>query len=561
MNLKNGVAIFLLGMGFAANAQTADEISTAIEKEEFGAARKMCQQLIAKDAKSSEGYFFMGETYYENEKADSAQYYYTKGLAANDNAALCLIGQGKLLLDQGKSLEAQKNFEKAAKWTRNKNAYVQYQVAKAYLDANFQKAYKDRDYAPTYATQAIEWLDKAIATNPKDGNFFSLLGDAYFFKKEAGTALTKYEFATDKNKKDPKNYVKRARINKSAKIFKDAEANLNECLAIDPNYAPALKEMTEVYVSSGQYSKVAPILQKYTDLIKTSGKDDIEARMRLVRYLCYYAKDYKGAIAEANNILAASPQPTMYRWLSWAYTNQAKATEKESPATAAEDFKKGAENAKLFLEKKGDNKVIVSDYDNYMQCAFKTKDFETASKLGQEVLALDSTRTDIYETIAKGYYDAGQYDKAVAAYDTKVAKTKATTTDYFYIAQSYMALKKLAEAEGAFAKLTELSPTYLFAWTQRAKIAEIGDPELKTGAARVFHEKVIELAKADEVKNKAQLIKSNYFLGLCNATVTNDYPKALAYLNEVMRLDPANVDSPAVIASLQANMAAPVGNK
>jgi tetratricopeptide (TPR) repeat protein len=562
MNLKNGLAIFLLGLGFAANAQTADEISTAIEKEEFGTARKMCQQLIAKDAKSSEGYFFMGETYYENEKADSAQYYYTKGLAANDNAALCLIGQGKLLLDQGKTAEAQKNFEKAAKWTRNKNAYIQYQIAKAYLDANFQKAYKDRDYAGTYATQAIEWLDKAIATNPKDGNFFSLLGDAYFFKKEAGTALTKYEFATDKNKKDPKNYLKRARINKSAKIFKDAEANLNECLAIDPNYAPALKELTEVYVSSGQYSKVAPILQKYTDLIKASGKNDFEARERLVRYLCYYAKDYKGAIAEANSILAASPKSvTMYRWLAWAYAYQGKATEKENAAGAAEDFKKGMENSKLFLEKRGETKVIISDYDNYMQCAFKMKDIETAAKLSTEILALDSTRTDIYETIAKGYYDAGQYEKAIAAYSTKIAKTKATTTDYFYIGQSYMSLKNYPSAEVAFGKLTDLSPNYIFAWTQRAKIAEIGDPELKTGAARVFHEKIVELAKADETKNKAQLIKSNYFLGACNAFLANDYPKALAYFNEVLRLDPTNVDAQTAIASLQANMTAPVGNK
>jgi tetratricopeptide (TPR) repeat protein len=556
MNLKNGVAIFLLGLGFAANAQTADEISTAIEKEDYAGARKMCQQMIAKDAKSSEGHFFMGETYYENEKADSAQIYYTKGLVANDNAALCLIGQGKLLLDQGKTAEAQKNFEKAAKWTRNKNAYIQYQIAKAYLDANFGASYKSN--TSIYSNQAIEWLDKAIATNPKDGNFFSLLGDAYAFKKEAGTALTKYEFATDKNKKDPKNYVKRARINKSARIFKDAEANLNECLAIDPNYAPALKEMTEVYVSSGQYSKVAPILQKY---IALAGKD-IEARERLVRYLCYYAKDYKGAIAEANSILALSPKSTtMYRWLAWAYAYQGKATEKENAASAAEDFKKGMENSKLFLEKKGETKVIITDYDNYMQCAFKAKDFETASKLSKEVLALDSTRTDVYETIAKGYYDAGQYDKAIAAYDTKVAKTKATTTDYFYIGQSYMALKNYPSAEIAFGKLTDMSPAYLFAWAQRAKIAEMSDPELKTGAAKPFHEKALELAKADEAKNKAQLIKSNYFLGACNAFLTNDYPKALAYFNEVIRLDPTNVDAQTAIASLQSNMAVPAGNK
>jgi tetratricopeptide (TPR) repeat protein len=556
MNLKNGIAIFLLGIGFAATAQTADEISTAIEKEDYLGARKMCQQLIAKDPKSSEGYFFMGETYYENEKADSAQVYYSKGLTMNSDAALCLIGQGKLLLDQNKAADAQKNFEKAAKWTRNKNAYVLYQIGKAYLDANFGSSYKTN--TSPYANQAIEWIDKAIAINPKDGNFFSLLGDAYAFKKEAGSALTKYEFATDKNKKDPKNYVKRARINKSAKIYKDAEANLNECLAIDPNYAPALKELTEVYVSSGQYSKVAPILQKYTAL---AGKD-IEARERLVRYLSYYAKDYKGAIAEANNILAISPKSvTMYRWLALAHTYQGKATEKENPTAAAEDFKKGLEYSKSFLEKRGETKVLALDYDNYFQCALKTKDIETASKLSNEILALDSTRTDVYETIAKAYYDKGSYDKAIEAYNLKIAKTKATTTDYFYIGQSNMALSKLPEAEAAFGKLTDLSPNYLFAWAQRAKIAEIGDPELKTGAAKPFHEKALEVAKADEAKNKAQLIKSNYYLGAYNAFLANDFPKAIEYFKEVVRLDPANTDAQAALTDLQTRVAAPVGNK
>ncbi|MFZ4542537.1 MAG: tetratricopeptide repeat protein [Saprospiraceae bacterium] len=553
--LRSYFALYMLGMSFFVSAQSADEISKAIEKEDYISARKMCLQLISKDPKSSEGHFFMGETYYENEKSDSAQLYYTKGLTANPDAALCLIGQGKLLLDQNKPAEALKNFEKAAKWTRNKNAYIMYQVGKAYLDQNFAKAYLEN--TSKYAEQAIEWLDKAIAINPKDGNFFSLLGDAYFFKKDAGTALNKYEFATEKNKADLKNYVKRARINKSAKIFKDAEAILNEALTLDPNYAPALKEMTEVYVASGQYSKVAPILQKYTAL---AGKD-VEARERLVRYLCYYAKDYDAAIKEANNVLAMNPKSnTMYRWLAWAYTYKGKAKDKENPTAAAEDFKKGLEYSKSFIQNIGTTKPIITDYDNYLFCALKTKDFETASQMTSNILELDSTRTDVYETMGKAYFDNKMWEKSAAMYELKMSKAKATTSDYFYIGQCYRKSGNLVKAEQAFTKLKDLSPTYLFAWTQLADIAEIGDPELKTGAALPFHEKVVELAKADEVKNKAQLIKSNYFLGVCNVHFVNDNAKALTYFNEVLRLDPTNVDALAAKSNLEANTPT-TGNK
>ena len=548
MNLKNMFALILTAAGLTVNAQTADEISKAIEKEDYLSARKMCQQLISKDAKSSEGYFFMGETYYENEKADSAQFYYSKGLTVNPDAALCLIGQGKLLLDQNKAADALKNFEKAAKWTKNKNAYIMYQIGKAYLDNNFGKAYQEN--TSTYANNAIEWLDKAITINPKDGNFFSLLGDAYFFKKDAGNALNKYEFATDKNKNDLKNYVKRARINKSAKIYKDAESILNECLKLDPNYAPALKELTEVYVASGQYSKVAPILQKYTAL---AGKD-VEARERLVRYLCYYAKDYDAAINEANNVLTMNPKSnTMYRWLAWAYTYKAKGEEKENPTAASADYKKGLEYSKTFRDQLGSTKPLITDYDNFLTCALKTKDFETAAQQINSILSIDSSRTDVYETLGKAYFDNKLWDKAVQTYETKMSKTKATTSDYFYVGQCYMNLSNLQKAEAAFTRLKELSPNYLFAWVQLAKIAEIGDPELKTGAAKPFHEKIIEIAKADEAKNKNQLIKSNYFLGVCNVHFVNDNEKALQYFNEVLRLDPSNADALAAKSNLEAN--------
>lgn len=549
MNFKLGIFAVLMGFGTLVNAQTADEISNAIEKEDYANARKMCQQLIAKDPKSSEGYFFLGETYYENEKADSAQVFYTKGLEMNSDAALCLIGQGKLLLDQNKPAEAQKNFDKAAKWTRNKNPYIMYQIAKAYLDCNFGKAYKTN--ASPYASQAIEWLDKATLINPKEGNYFSLLGDAYFFKKDAGTALTKYEFATDKNKKDLKNYVKRARINKSAKIYKEAESILNEALAIDPDYTPALKEMTEVYVGSGQYSKVAPILQRYTAL---AGKD-VEARERLVRYLCYYAQDYDTAIAEANKVLSTNPNSvSMYRWLAWAHTAKGKKAEKENPTAAAEDFKKAMDYSKMFLDKKGEKQVLASDYDNYMYAAIKSKDFDLANTLSKDLITLDSTRTDIYETIAKGYYDAKMYDKAAQAYQIKMDKTKPSSTDYFYQANSYLYTKNYPAAEMAFGKLTEVSPTYLYAWAQRARIAEIGDPELKTGAAKPFHEKAIELAKADEVKNKAQLITSNKYLGHYNIQLANDLAKASSYFSEVLRLDPADTEASTALEALKASV-------
>jgi tetratricopeptide (TPR) repeat protein len=538
--LKNWFLGLLLVSGATTFAQTGDEITTAINKEDYAKAKSLCSQWMAKDPKSGDPYYYLGEIYYENEKTDSAAIMYGKGLTVNEDSWLCLIGQAKGLMDQKKDADAQKLIDKVIRKTRDKNAFAHYQIARAYLNS-----------ANANPDKAIERLTRSLEIDSKVSSYYTLMGDAFVAKKEPGKAVSQYEFASDKNKKDPDNYVKRARIWKNGKVWNEAEKSLNECLAIDANYAPAIKELTEVYSRGGQRSKVIPLLKRYNELVG----NDQDSRMRYIRYLCGYAEDFETAITEADKFIAQNPKNIEpYRWLAWANAKlglKAK-EEKADSAKIANYFKKGISNSQKFLAEHGEKKLYSSDYDNYITSAVETKDFATVEKIYPELLKMDSTRTEFFDKIARYYYDTKNYDKAVPAYKAKMEKLKKeTATDYSFIGLSYKAQKNYPEADKAFAKAAELNPKYIYAFAQRALIEELQDPDFAKGLAKPHYEKIVELGAAEADKNKKDLIKAYNYLGIYAVKLGNDNAGSLAYFQKTLAIDPANATALDAVGKLQ----------
>jgi tetratricopeptide (TPR) repeat protein len=532
--LSTAAMIFITTATFA---QTGEEISAAIRKEDYANAEALSKKWMTADPKNADAYFYLGETYYEQEKFAEAAEAYNKGLALNDDAWLCNVGVAKTLLDQNKTADATKLVDKVLRKTRNKNAAAFYQVAKAYLTS--QNPNPDK---------AIEYITRSQELDSKTSIYNTLMGDAYVVKKEYGKAVSQYEFASDKNKKDPDNYVKRAILWKNGKVYNEAEKALDACLAIDPNYAPAIKELTEVYAKNGQRAKVLPLLKRYNELVGS----DVASRMRYIRYLCGYAGDYEGTLKEAAIFSAANPTNIeIYRWVAWANAklgDKAK-EEKADAAVIADYYKKAIDNSKMFLDKRGDKKVYLSDYENYMSSAINSKDFATAEVVYPQLLAMDSTKTNYYEDIAKGYYEAKNYEKAIPAYRTKVAKTKGTATDYSYIGLCYKAQKNYADADAAFAKSCELNDKYIYAYAQRAQMAEIQDPELTTAAAKPHYENII--AKGDPAKNKKDFYNAYKYLGYYYVK-NNDNAMSLTNFQKAFELDSSDANISQNIATLQA---------
>ncbi len=511
-----GMALAVLGVvGFARPlaAQTLGEGIAQMEKENYSAARQIFRKLIQTNPTDADAHYYLGESFYENDNLDSARYFYNKGIEVNSRGPLNYAGLGKLALDAKNTKDANKNLDRALSLGK-KSGRAFLEVGRAYLLSDN----KDVD-------KAIETLTLGTGVEPKNADLFSALGDAYREKGDAGKAVTNYDFATDKDKKNPKNFTKKAKIWSRAKVYDQAVLSLEECIKIDPTFAPAYKDMIEVYVAQNQYTKALPYLKKYTEL---SGKD-IEARERLVKVLCYYAKDYDAAIAEAQNVLSQDTgRYTMHRWLGMSQTEKG-------------DYPKGYDAWIKFFQVVGDRKVYSSDYEYFAKSAAKNNQRDVAINSYKKLLEMDSTRTDVYDFVATSYRDAKDYPKVIEAYNTKLSKVKANANDYYYLGQAHYTLKNYPAADSAFTKYVELYPNVV-GYVYKVRIANVLDPEATANLAKPFQEKVIEYGEKDKDKNKKYLSDAYNYLGYYYLRST-DPVKARDYFQKTLAIDAANANA------------------
>src|SRR5215207_9415092 len=102
------------------SAQTLQDAIKLTDKEQFEKATGAFKSVLATDPQNGEAWFYMGENYWSNERADSAEFCYSRGVGVAPKFPLNHVGQGKVLWTKGKSAEAQVLFDKAVATTTDK---------------------------------------------------------------------------------------------------------------------------------------------------------------------------------------------------------------------------------------------------------------------------------------------------------------------------------------------------------------------------------------------------------------------------------------------------------
>ncbi|MBK8723687.1 MAG: tetratricopeptide repeat protein [Saprospiraceae bacterium] len=502
-------SLVLFSMSFAA-AQTLEEGVSLLESEKFAESRAIFKSLIAKNPAASEPYYYLGESFYVNDNIDSAKYYFNKGIEMNSKNGFCYAGLGKIQLDR-KEKESDRTLEKAYNYSK-KNAKSYVATARAYIDGDFKNP-----------NRAIEILSPLTA-DYKDPAIFETLADAYVILNDGGKAMTQYQFASDKDKNNPKYYLKRAQIWMNAKVYEEAIKELDNVIALKPNYAPAYKKLIDIYNIQGKYAKVTPLLEKYTNLVGS----DLDAKESFAKFLWFQAKNYDKSIEEAKKVLAQDTNRVqMYRFLSMSYFEKG-------------DFQNAYDNMKKFLDNAGDRKIYSSDYEYLAKAAEKLNMKDVSATYYLKVVEMDSTRTDIYDSIAKSYRESKNYKKALDIYNLKLSKVaKPVANDYYYIGLNNYYLDQYIQADSAFAKYCELYPN-TSGYNFRARIAKILDPESKEWKALPFYEKIVELGEKDKDKNKKNLIESYNYIAAYTYNVVKDVTKAKEIVQKSLDLDPEN---------------------
>lgn len=467
---------------------------------------------------SAQHYQYLGNALSYIGKYDSARIAYEAGIKADSKYGPNYAGVARTYFSQNNTAKAVE-FLSQAKSTTNPNKDVSYYLwaAEAYLNN-----------ANPNPKEAINLLEKAKEVNYKNAMIYYLLGDAYYKLRDGGKAVTNYDLALQY---DPKMIIAHSKIgdvwteSRSSRIYDDALKAYNKALAVDPNFAPALKGLANLYYLTSQFDKAKETFDKYLAV----GELTEETRYRQLD-LSYRAKDYANVKRQAEELLQREPERIRLKRLI-AYINY-----------ELGNYDEGMAMLNQFMANH-DSIVNAEDYIYLARFQRHKKNDSLAIINFSKALEMDTLRVDLYDTLSTLAYSQKNYDKAASYLHSKIKRVETPTIqDYFALGRAHYFAKNYIQSDSAFAKVTEMSPTWPIGYIWRAR-ATLGfdNPENPAGLATPHYLKVIETAGSDSVKYKREMAEALKYFGNL-ATLKENYTEAMVYYNRALALNPDDAD-------------------
>ena len=466
-NSKLLFSLLLAGTVGTVSAQSLKDARAAIEAENYGKAKTILQKLVSKQPKNGDNYFYLGQIYLVNDRADSAAAIFNQGLTNDPKATINNVGLGYVDLMKKDKAGAESKFALATAKLGKKDYEPLLEIGRAYINT------PEPDYA-----KALEYLTQAKEKNKKDIAIPLALGDAYRGLKEGSLAYTSYGEAMDIDPNSVQAKVGQAVIVRGAQAYDEAVTQLEAVAAETPTYAPTYRELAETYY---QWSKAPGTsdekyvelnkkgVEQYKKYLEVAGDNTLEAKIRYADFLVY-ARQYD-ELKTVSEELAKNPDvdPKIYRYLGYIAFQSAK------------DYPKAMEYLDLMFSKMEKDRVIPLDY----------------MYLGMSQIAANSPKAAAPTAAAGADSTATAVDSATTAVDSTTVVTAPVLTpeNEANIQKGIANIKKAIEGDKELlAEVAELA------------FAKYQDQELQTAAS------LFELV-AQYKDNPTYLYDANYYAG------------------------------------------------
>jgi tetratricopeptide (TPR) repeat protein len=547
------VALCMVLMG---NAQvTLQSAGQKKRNEQFGKAAADYQALIgfANGAMArqepgaaltlSTAYYELGDNYMEwaltemdniafmNEKVDSANIYFEKGIRIMDVNPLNHIGAGRVkgLKKDHAGMDAKLNYatEKIAEGKKNKQMKDMLQDAMLELAAVYS-AYGTKEDLP----KALVQLQEVEKKNPKNRDLYVVWGDyeeaARQFASgiEASNLSKAIGFYNRAIQVEPLNVVpvlRKGMIYKKVENWDQALGFYNEAIKLDTTFAPAYREKAELLKLAKKYDKAIEVYKKYLDLNKSCS---VQQRYATFFYL---ANDFSRALIELESALPCNPNNfIMYRVIAYSCLKTG-------------DYAKGMENLEIYFNKVADKSYVTGD-----DYALKGK---LLCGLGQDSLGIEMMVKAIemdtnykagYGDIIDAYKKLKKFDQAAKWQEKKIKKLGVTNKEIFDLGFLYYQSKQNVKADSIFASLESL---YIDAVFYRAKVQNRMENSTDfKGLGKPYYEAFI-LRVANQADSsykelyKKQLAEAYDYLGAFYYRIQDD-PCAKAAWKMALEMDP-----------------------
>jgi tetratricopeptide (TPR) repeat protein len=444
-------------MMLVSEAQTIQEGIGHLYADRFQSAAGVFQKLLAQNPNNIEAAYWLGQTYFDEDKNEMAKDVYQKALASSNNAPLMLVGMGHFLLTENKVNEARQNFETAITMSKDRkgkdNPDILNAVGRAHTDA------KSGDYK--YAEQILKTATELNAKNP---DYFLNLGNAIRKARpgEAGRDSYKaYQDAINLNSNFAYAYVRIAKLFETQRNWELVLENLNKAVSVDPNFSLAHYELFYYYFARLDFANAESFFNKY---VGTRPNEDKWEHDFLNAQLCYIKKDYDCAITKGESVRSlqgAKVKPRVLRLLAYAYLDK-------------KDFAKA---------KAADDEFFVKEKDGFNPADYKRK-AEIAAGSGvpcDELFAIymqgaaaDTVlqdRIDYMVEAAKDFEKRGckkqDADMRLAVFQTRKNPNPLSLIN---IGILYTQTDQLLKADSIFSVYTQLSPDSILGHYWRGRV-------------------------------------------------------------------------------------------
>lgn len=521
--IKLGIVALILVMSNMVFAQTVQDGRKFISYQRFNSARETLEKAVAANPGNAEAQYWLGQAYLELNQVDKAKETYRKALEGNGSNPLLLAGMGHVESLEGKKNDARQRFETAISLTKAKDIQVLNAVGRANADKN-----GDADYG-------IEKLFQATQIKGfKEPDVYLNMGDAYRKKNDGGNAVKSYNNALTVDAKNAEAHYKIGKVYLTQ--GKDQEdtfvKHFNDAIAADPNFAPALYDLY-AYFYFRDVNKSKDYFNRYKVLADKGAALDYEEAS-----LLYASGDFKGAVDKSTALLSQYGQGSDARLYRLRAYSELKLSD---TANAIKDIE-------TFFSKASEDQIIP---DNWLVAA--------------EMAARDTTRQVVFDKYVRKAIDGdtslkGKTEIAKKAMDIfKKAGNQSKTAewalnvmnmtpnpgkvDIYNAGFENFKAGNYERADSVFDIYKTKYPDEVYGHYWSFRSLSLIDTTMEKGLAIPDATKFIEIAETDKVKNKSTLITAYGYLAGYQANVKKDFAAAIAYLDKIMEIDPANADA------------------
>lgn len=516
------IALLVLGSVTTAFSQSP-EIRKAFRYHEIEQPSKMIPALEQATQASPEQLYYLGIGYIIAGDLNKALATFEKGISNDSKDPLPVAGKGQVKILQNNTAEGKALLVQAAEMNRKKTAAQWEAVGRGYLaDSKF-------------LLDAISALDKAKALDNADREVHMLLGEAYLQQNQGGPAVSSYERAASADSKWALPLYKIAKVYQRSRNESVVLDYLTRAVTVDPEFAPAWKELAEIHYLKKEAPKAVEAMEKYLAITEKPG----EGRFQLA-FFHVMNRDYEKANAVFKEVLSdRNASATAWKFYGRSLLEQKKFDE------AKPVFEKYFQIAKP-------NEVQSSDYAAYGKLLIELKQDSLANEAFAKGIQLDTARQDydLMELQAETYRKRQEFEQAASAYKTLVnAKRAAEVTpspyDLFWMGWSSYYARDFHKADTAFTNLAEEQPqsSLGFLWAAKARVQI--DSTGEQGLAVSMYEKYLELALANpenlqKASEKKNIIEAYDYLGQYALHHKNNVAAATDYFKKILQIDPKN---------------------